>query len=173
MTLKRVLAVVAALCLLALAACDGGGSSEGGEGGGAQVASSATPQELGVAVLDIYMEGLTAIAAMADNPPPLEEAKEQLTALKESMITRLVEIGKIRATMSAADQRSVDSALSGGFMRIDQTMFTKYNQVLAHYRSQDMDFANMIASMNIITQYADFELLKQQEPAEAARLGIQ
>ena len=32
---------------------------------------------------------------------------------------------------------------------------------------------NLVGSLNIITQYADFDLLKKQAPEEAKRLGIE
>lgn len=165
MIMRKLTLAMLILGLLSLAAC--GGGEEGG------AAESMSPQDMGKAIVDIYMEGLTTIAGMADNPPPLEEAKATLAALKEDMITRLVEFGRIKEAMDASDKAAVNSALTSAFMHIDQNLFNKYNDTLAHYRSQDMDFANEIASFNIITQYADFDLLKQQEPDEAARLGIQ
>jgi len=41
------------------------------------------------------------------------------------------------------------------------------------YPEDDLAFKNLLASFNILTQYADFDLLKQQAPEEAARLGIE
>ena len=42
-----------------------------------------------------------------------------------------------------------------------------------HYAGLDMNLSNLIASFNIITQYAIFDLLKKQNSAEAKRLGIE
>ena len=161
---KKALVVMMILSMFSLAACGGDG-----DGGG----TPGSPDEVAQAVMDIYLEGLTTISGMADNPPSLEDAKAQLEPLKEDMITRLVELGKIRATMNESDQSAIDSALLSKFMGVDKEMFDKYNEVLAHYRSQHIGFANFLASINTITQYADFELLKEQEPEEAARLGIE
>ena len=45
-------------------------------------------------------------------------------------------------------------------------------QRLRAYFSKDQEFHKLLTSFNIIGQYASFDLLKKQEPKEAARLGI-
>ena len=55
--------------------------------------------------------------------------------------------------------------------RLPATTFEAYQQTLTDYRD-DPDLSDLIASFNIIGQYANFDLLRDQEPDEAARLGI-
>ncbi|THB64030.1 MAG: hypothetical protein D6E12_15770 [Desulfovibrio sp.] len=191
MPLKQILFVLLTITMLGLAACgdDTGSADESGstsESASASESSSAdeaeaesassapsSPADVADAIVSIYNEGLDAVAGMADNPPPLAEAKSQLEALKEDMISRLVELGGIKQSMSDTDKAQVNSALTSAFMRIDPGKFEQFSQVIEHYRAEDNDFANFLSSFNIITQYADYDLLKEQEPEEAARLGIE
>ena len=54
-----------------------------------------------------------------------------------------------------------------------QDWWERYTEIQGHYASGDVEFGNLIADFNVITQYADLDLLKQQAPDEAARLGIE
>ena len=48
-----------------------------------------------------------------------------------------------------------------------------FQAVADHYfDSTDAELYSLITSFNIIGQYANFDLLRQQEPDEAARLGV-
>ena len=55
----------------------------------------------------------------------------------------------------------------------NEPWYQSYKTLYEYYADDDLSFANLLASFNILTQYADFELLKAQDPEEAARLGIQ
>lgn len=161
--------------ILGLAACgeDKGDEAAGGGEAKEEAAKPATPEELSKAIFDVYMEGLDAVVAMSDAPPPLEEAKAALEPLKENMITKLVALGRQVEAMDDGQKAQVNAALSSAMMHVEQDKFNKYSEMVTHYRAEDNDFANFISSLNIITQYAFFDLLKKQAPEEAARLGIE
>ena len=54
----------------------------------------------------------------------------------------------------------------------NQDWYTAFKENQQYYFSKDQELHKIIMSFNIITQYAQFELLKKQEPEEAKRLGI-
>jgi hypothetical protein len=94
--------------------------------------------------------------------------------LKEAAIQSLVALGRQRETFSDADRARVDSLewvaledLAG------ETWYTSYNSLWSYYSGADLEFGNLIAGFNTLTQYSDFGLLKQQLPEEAARLGVE
>jgi hypothetical protein len=63
----------------------------------------------------------------------------------------------------------ITSALSAAG---SEDWYDTYNAVWKYYSDADLELANLVAAFNIIGQYANFDLLKQQAPAEATRLGI-
>lgn len=183
MAASRILVALATAAVLGLAGCDDDGdqgsaappeaAAEQGGGAGVSEAAPETPDELAEAVYAIYVEGLGAVAAWAGDPPPLEEARAELTALKEDLITRLVALGRIREGMSEADRASFNAKLSSLISSVDRDMYSAWNDMRLHYNAEDAEFGQMIYSLNVLTQYASFDLLKEQEPEEAARLGIE
>ncbi len=75
--------------------------------------------------------------------------------------------------MTEEQKQAANRALTSRFYDLDQDIFNSVNDAIILYRDLDNSLANEISQMNILTQYADYELLKQQEPQEAVRLGIQ
>ena len=173
MKMSHILLLLGLLFLVGLAGCGGDNdtaSEEGKETAKVEEAKASSPTELADAAFAIYIDAYDKIVAMADNPPSLADAKAMLEPLKEEMITKLVAIGKQRLSLDDMANKTYNSALMSSMMKISQDKANKFFEVTKHYREEDNDFANVIASFNIITQYADFELLKKQEPEEAARL---
>ena len=76
--------------------------------------------------------------------------------------------------MSAADRAQVEAKVSSSFSQAASTDWYKaYAKTTTFYTTEDAELGRHVQSFNIITQYAFFELLRKQEPAEAQRLGIQ
>jgi hypothetical protein len=99
--------------------------------------------------------------------------RTQIEQLKNDTIAKLVELGRAREAMSTSDRAKVDSKITAALSAAGgEDWYTTYNDVWKHYSSVDSDFANVIAAFNVIGQYANFDLLKKQLPAEATRLGI-
>lgn len=132
-----------------------------------------SPKDLGDKIGAVYVEALQEATKLIENKPAAAEAKPKVAALKEKFIQQLVALGKLREALSTADKATVDSAISLALNRIGSAAwYTTYSQVLPTYMSTDLELYNLLSSFNIIGQYANFDLLKQQAPDEAKRLGI-
>jgi hypothetical protein len=167
---------------LLLAGCGGGSSDSVGTttsaGAGEAVsttaqAASMSPSELGDAIGATWAEAMQKLTALLGSKPEAGAIKGQVEQLKEEYIGKLVELGTKREALSTGDKAQVGlrtvAALEGA---ADAPWYVSYNTIYGYYSSGDQDFANLLASFNILTQYAEFDLLKQQAPEEAARLGI-
>ena len=132
-----------------------------------------TPQELGDEIGKVYVGALEDVSKLVANKPAAAEVKTKVAELKEQVIQQLVELGKKREAMSAADRQTVTARISMALSNIGSAdWYAKYSEAVSYYNKEDSDLSGMLASFNIIGQYAQFELLKQQEPQEAERLGI-
>lgn len=131
-----------------------------------------TPKELGDKIGAVYVGSLEAATKLLENKPDAATALPQVKELKEQTIQQLVELGKQREALSTADRASVDSAISSALMTIGNEAWYKTYSDLSQYYFKEQDLQKVLASFNIIGQYANFDLLKKQEPAEAQRLGI-
>lgn len=164
--------VLAVLAVTMLAGC-GGGQQATAEESAETPAAEMAPDQLGKAIGDVYLEKLTAVGDLLKDRPEPAVVRPKLEALKADAIERLVELGKQKETLSAADQATVNGAVRIAISQVPSSVFSAYADGQSHYFSIDHDLADLIASFNVITQYADFELLKKQEPDEAKRLGIE
>jgi hypothetical protein len=174
--LMAVLSIVAML----MAACGGAStpapSATSTSSGGAQPTAAPkelTPKELGDQIGAVYVEALREVTKLLENKPAFAEATPKVKDLKEKYVQQLVELGKKREALNTSDRAQVDSAISLALMRIEkEAWYATYTEVSQYYFKQDVNFNTLIASFNIIGQYANFDLLKKQAPAEAQRLGI-
>lgn len=181
----RLIVVVAILAWL-LSACGGGGSAptstsqeNGSTDANAQPTSlppsqaQLSPRTLGENIGAVYVEALAEVTLLIEEEPAVDEARLAVEALKEKYVQQLVELGRQREALSAQDRATVDSAISLRLNAIGrEPWYQTYNQVLQSYFNEDYEFYQLVSSFNIIGQYANFDLLKQQEPDEAERLGI-
>lgn len=132
-----------------------------------------TPKELGDKIGAVYVGSLQAVTKLLENKPDVATALPQVTELKEQTIQQLVELGKQREALSTAGRASVDNAISSALMTIaNETWYKTYTDLSQYYFDKEQDLQKALASFNIIGQYANFDLLKTQAPAEAQRLGI-
>lgn len=141
-----------------------------GDAGPAQPAVQ-TPEALGQALGAAYIEILEQVVAILDERQPAEETQARLTDLKARTIERLVEMGRAREAMPEEGRATVDRILSRRIMTVPGDLFKAYQEGRTHYQG-DRELVRLIADFNIITQYANFDLLKKQLPAEAERLGL-
>jgi len=137
-------------------------------------AGKMSPDEIGKQVGDIYLKSMTEAVNLTKSKPDAAKVKPQLQKLKDSAIKQLVELGKQRQGLSAADKSKIDSKVSMAMNTVPQDVFTKFSEACNYYIGKDANNETnmLLTSFNTITQYADFELLKKQEPNEAKRLGI-
>ncbi|MCK0150683.1 hypothetical protein MWU54_11655 [Marivita sp. S6314] len=139
---------------------------------------AADPKKTGEQIYQIYVDTMSrSNAVLADTPAPSPEIAAQLDAIKEDAITELVALGRDVADMSDADRATVEAVVSSSVSSIHRNSDTKqvyadYQAVWGAYVGGDRDFFDRIKSLNILTQYAFFDLLRKQAPKEADRLGV-
>jgi hypothetical protein len=132
-----------------------------------------TPQELGNEIGQVYVGALEDVTKLVASKPPAADVKAKVADLKEKVIQQLVELGQKRDGMSEADRQTVTNRISMALSSIGSAAwYTQFSEAVSYYNKEDSDLSALLASFNIIGQYAQFELLKQQEPKEAERLGI-
>ena len=91
----------------------------------------------------------------------------------------LVVPGKARDALEKTLGRTVDSAerllkeaAEVAELKIGDATLQLPVEIQKHYAQMDREFGNLLASFNVLSQYASFDLLKKQLPEEAKRLGI-
>ena len=181
---RGLLAAIATLAffgLLALAvAC--GGDNDGGSGkpGGPGTTTEATkaaptpagPEALAKSIYDDFVAMNKELAAMLSGEPTAAQLTPKVTELKNRYIERFVAAGRVRAKMNAGDAAKVESEVRRMLFTAPTIDISALSAAVNRFNRNDAELARQITSLNILTQYAFFELLKKQEPAEAARLGI-
>jgi hypothetical protein len=137
-------------------------------------AAEMTPDEIGAAVGATWADAMQELVALLESKPESSAIKSQVEQLKERYVVKLVALGRLREALSDSDKVRVSAGITKALdASADEPWFTSYMDIYDGYSDGDLDFANLLASFNILTQYADFDLLKQQAPEEAARLGIE
>jgi hypothetical protein len=134
-----------------------------------------TAESYATEVYQIWEESINELNTLIGSKPELtDKLVEKVNTLKEETIQKLLPYGREHAALSVEDQKSWSNkiAMKMGAMSSNQTWKNVMNECYQHYFQIDYKFGSLIASFNVITQYADFALLKKQLPAEADRLGI-
>lgn len=167
------LAMTLAMTLaLTLTACSKGeDSATGEEEGPSRDATAPSPEDIGNAVKAVYMDAIRQVTALMASNPSAEELMPQVLELKEREILRLVELGRQRDALDTRSKAACDRVIQQGFVELPMADFQTFTDGQRAY-ADDLALFNAIGSFNVITQYAVFELLKEQAPEEAARLGI-
>lgn len=135
--------------------------------------TSMSGADLGDAVATTWQEAIQELVALlADRPEPAQ-VRAEVEQLKENYIQKLVEFGRQGADLDPAEKVQMNAAIASAFSAANDDWYVSYSDIYSYYADSDMEFGSLIADFNILTQYADFELLKEQAPEEAARLGIE
>ena len=135
-------------------------------------AQAQSPDELGKAIADNYLEAIKKLNELMKDKPDATDLTPKVEALKEETIKKMVEIGKKVAVLDAASQAKVNSKVSMAFNTLPGDVFKAFSEGQQFYLQKDAKLGNTIKDFNIITQYAFYDLLKKQAPKEAERLGI-
>lgn len=133
--------------------------------------SADAAENLGKKIGSSYIETLKQIVAILKDKPAAVDARAMLSDMKNWTIELMVNLGKEREALSIAERATVDRILSNRISSVPADVFKDYQAGQALFKD-DRELFNLIADFNIITQYACFDLLKKQLPAEAERLGI-
>ena len=130
-------------------------------------------QQLGVAIGEDYCETMTRLGALIEShlsePAILAEEARQL---RDAAITSLVHRGYEREDLSTELRKTTDVATQGQIQRVDQVAWQAMSKATMSLMFTHNALSQLLSSFNVLTQYAAFELLRAQNPAEADRLGL-
>lgn len=170
---------VAVVLLMVLAGCGDGAepSDATAEDGGEDTVEAATadlsdPQVLGDRVAADYVSAMQEVVALCEPRPSVEELKPLIDALFERYVGIFVGYGSFYQEMDASQRAAVDSKMTNAFLSIGEDVFDRFSQSVSHYTALDPELGARLGAFNIITQYYNYDLLREQEPEEAARLGL-
>jgi len=154
------------------------GGCGGGDGSPTELSSvtqqKLSPAESGDQIANLYVAALKDVTEMLKDKPEVSQARSRVQELKETYVRKLVELGRAREALDEAGRSAVDAAIR---RKVDalagESWYATYNSLQQYYSSKDQDFQRLVLSFNIIGQYANFDLLKKQDPSEAKRLGVE
>lgn len=175
--MKRTAAAVLALAMAGLSACSGDGAtpstteSPPTTAEETSAAAATSPGELGDQIGALYLAVYPDVIALLADRPDAATAATELAALKEQYIQQFLAFGHQREAMTEADRATVDAHIRLAVDSLSDDVYDAYRQAWTDY-SSDAAVAELLASFNIIGQYANFDLLREQAPEEAARLGV-
>jgi hypothetical protein len=178
MHLVRNLALTLILGLLfaAIAAC--GGDDDGAAPSGGlpddpdAVEEASTPKDLGELISRTYIEMIDEVRPFVESRPEPAQLQPRLEGIKARYIETFVAYGRQREAMSESDRALVDSAALVYLSANGPTEVDWANEATADYEDSYPELGATLGEINILSQYAYFDLLRQQSPDEAARLGI-
>ncbi|MCU0280418.1 MAG: hypothetical protein MUE66_00980 [Acidimicrobiia bacterium] len=137
----------------------------------ATTAATADPAALGDEIGALYLAAYDDLIALLADRPASADAAAALASLKEQYIQQMVALGHRREALDDAGRAAVDARITAALGSLSTATYDAYQQAYADY-SGDLEVTNLIASFNILGQYANFDLLREQAPDEAERLGI-
>lgn len=172
-SLPSVFVFIAAICLTFTSCGRNSTPSDSTEGAKVEKTEALSPLELGEAIADIYVQAIVDLSELIKDLPPTADVKPKIADLKEEYVQQLVAFGKKREFMEDADRSTVDLNIRVGIREVyNQPAYSTYGEAVTHY-FDDKELHTLLLDYNILTQYASFDLLKEQAPAEAERLGIE
>lgn len=131
-----------------------------------------TPEELGARTDVICREAIQKVTESLKDRPPAVEVKAQIAGLKEAYVQQLVTLGHAREALGRQERAAADYAFQQAWIAgAKGDGLDAYFGVLAYYE-QDEDFYQLVNSFNALASYANFDRLRRELPAEAARLGV-
>jgi hypothetical protein len=183
----RALLLFAALLLLAaglaLAGCAGelpvpGQTSSTAPGAATTSTTESAAVQLGKQVGATWSEGIQKLDPLLEGTPPIASIQPAVTALKEEYVQKMVALGRQIAALDAGSQQAAyDRAQDILASTAGTDWFTSYVSLYNVYAGRSdqasQDFAISLSTFNTLTEYAFFNVLKSQDPEEAARLGIE
>ena len=133
-----------------------------------------TGNQLGDAAGASWVEAMQKLTTLLSDRPEVTTVKTQTEQLKEEYVQTLVELGRQGAVLDTGEKAKMSARIAAALeAAADEDWYATYMELYKGYAAGDSEFGDLLASFNILTQYADFDLLKKQAPKEAARLGIE
>jgi hypothetical protein len=175
-----VLAIVSPLGVFA-SSCAGElpvpGQTSSTSGGPTTSAPEAPGLLLGDQVAATWSEAVQKLVPLLEGVPPIASLRTPVSQLKEEYVQRMVALGRQIGALDAGQQQAAYDRATDVIGGTGETEWFKsyvrlYDQYAANADQESQDFAILLSTFNTLSQYAFFDLLKDQEPEEAQRLGI-
>jgi len=154
--------------------CGGSGSesstdstSTDSEESSTEVKEITDPDELAQAITDVYASDFKALEELLKSETDAATIKSKLEEMKEASIQKYVKYGAMKAKMSDADQGKVNMGLMSKMGEVGQSDEGKarfkfiFQEKFKELNKEDKEIGKLLSSFNILTQYADYELLKK------------
>ena len=188
---RRVPALIAGSLLLAglslsagllLAGCAGElpipGQTSSTAAGATTATTEAQAVQLGKQVAATWSEAIQKLVPLLEGTPPIASLQAPVAQLKEDYVQKMVTLGRQIAALDESQRQTayarttdiLDSTANSDWF---QSYMRLYDQYAAGSDQTSQDFAVLLSTFNTLTQYAFFDVLKEQDPDEAQRLGIE
>jgi len=188
---RRVSALIAGSLLLAglslsagllLAGCAGElpipGQTSSTAAGATTATTEAQAVQLGKQVAATWSEAIQKLVPLLEGTPPIASLQAPVAQLKEDYVQKMVTLGRQIAALDESQRQTayarttdiLDSTANSDWF---QSYMRLYDQYAAGSDQTSQDFAVLLSTFNTLTQYAFFDVLKEQDPDEARRLGIE
>ncbi len=170
------------LAVLLLAGCAGElpvpGQTSSTVAGATTATTEAPGVQLGKQVAATWSEAIQKLVLLLEPTPPVASLEAPVAQLKEEYLQKMVALGRQIAALDASQRQEayarttdiLDSTADSDWFKNYVRLYDKY---AAGTDQTAQDFAVLLSTFNTLTQYAFFDLLKEQDPDEAQRLAIE
>jgi hypothetical protein len=167
---------------LSVAGCAGElpvpGQTSSTAAGATTATTEAQAVQLGKQVAATWSEAVQKLIPLLEGTPSVTSLQAPVAQLKEDYVQKMVALGQ---QIAALDESQRQTAYAGTIDILDGTAnsdwFKSYVRLYDRYAAgsdqTSQDFAVLLSTFNTLTQYAFFDVLKEQDPDEAQRLGIE
>jgi len=146
--------------------------------GATTATTEAQAVQLGKQVAATWSEAIQKLVPLLEGTPPIASLQAPVAQLKEDYVQKMVTLGRQIAALDESQRQTayarttdiLDSTANSDWF---QSYMRLYDQYAAGSDQTSQDFAVLLSTFNTLTQYAFFDVLKEQDPDEARRLGIQ
>ena len=133
-------------------------------------------EQAGTQIVAIYREAMHKSTQLVQNHPDANTIEPQFDDLLYEWQTKLLTIGQHVMVMTGTEKQQVQSAINKEHMNMQydeqsKQQFADYSKDIFAYHSTAPDLYQKLKSINIITQFAFFDLLKKQNKEAEEKWG--
>ena len=134
-----------------------------------------SPEQAGEQVVAIYRKAMKETVDLLKNKPDAASVEKTFNTSLENYQNQLLKIGQHVMTMNSQQNGVVESAINKEHMNMQinkeaKELFADFSKLIFEYRNHKELYTNL-KSINIITQFAFFDLLKKQNQNAEQKWG--